>query len=721
VKETRAALIIANYHYEDSGLRRLVAPAQDAENLARVLSDPERGSFEVQKIINESSHRVNQKIEAFFDNRQHTDLLLIYFSGHGIKDIENRLYFATPDTKRRWPRTTSIPAALINDVMRSSRSRRQILILDCCYSGAFAKGMMAKAEEYIGNPVRANEQLAGRGRVVMTASDAIQYAFEGDDVEGTGVQSVFTKHLVKALESGEADVDGDGKITFDELYEYVYGRVTEEMPHQNPEKWDFGVQGSIIIAHNPKPVVKPAKLPPELKQSIKDTRPWVREGAARQLGRLLKGVDRSMALAAKHALLQMTKDDSITVRAIVNQNLKLLQGDGLVAEKAEEAQAEKEDKESVAAYRNLTLKEEEHGDLPSSEKVESKVIGPRNEVVLEDLDFTMGDSLVKFINEKRLKPLQVAFLATFFALLSSLLIALMAGTLIGRNISSHKPLVRDSLYFLSDLILIPVVWAYYVWIVRAPRETLSRLAVSRILAPERTQLEKARQILNNRWVFILTSLIAIAAALIYFLQYADFIPSLWFNSTLGFLALRTFVVVLPTAFAVVSILARIVVNSLIFRHLIQGVQVNPLHPDNAGGLLPISQYALKTSYLFALVMMVLAFQWINVRMGDGLGSEWLIFLWIVVLLLVAPFSLMAPLITAHREMLKVKNDLLLEFSKQIDKDNIEQYEQLPKMKQLADSILVWPIDFATLRRFFFSMIFPVIIVVISILLDFILD
>ena len=204
--EKRHALIIASYQYQDPDLRQLIAPAQDAEGLARVLQDSAIGGFQVQTLQNERSYKVNQAIEAFFADRKPDDLLLLYYSGHGIKDEDGRLYFATTDTRRTMLRTTAIPTTLVNDVMRYSRSWRQVLLLDCCYSGAFAKGMIAKASAGID----AKEHFKGRGRVVLTASDAIQYAFEEDKVIGEGSHSVFTRHLIQGLKTGEADLDDNG-------------------------------------------------------------------------------------------------------------------------------------------------------------------------------------------------------------------------------------------------------------------------------------------------------------------------------------------------------------------------------------------------------------------------------------------------------------------------------------------------------------------------------
>ena len=115
--EKRHALIIASYQYQDPDLRQLIAPAQDAEGLARVLQDSAIGGFQVQTLQNERSYKVNQAIEAFFADRKTDDLLLLYYSGHGIKDEDGRLYFATTDTRRTMLRSTAIPTTLVNDVM----------------------------------------------------------------------------------------------------------------------------------------------------------------------------------------------------------------------------------------------------------------------------------------------------------------------------------------------------------------------------------------------------------------------------------------------------------------------------------------------------------------------------------------------------------------------------------------------------------------------------
>jgi YVTN family beta-propeller protein len=239
------ALLIATYDYQDAGLRQLTAPAHDAEALAAVLRDPGIAGFEVTALINEPHYRAGEAIASLYRDRRRDDLTLLYFTGHGLKDDEGRLYLAMTNTQRGSLLFTSLAAEQVDQAMSGCMSRRNVLILDCCYSGAFPAGQIAKAD----SAVHALERFQGRGRAVLTASDATQYSFEGDQPHGAAAQSVFTRHLVAGLRDGSADLDGDGDITIDELYSYVHDHVVDEMPQQRPKKQD-SVQGRIVIARN---------------------------------------------------------------------------------------------------------------------------------------------------------------------------------------------------------------------------------------------------------------------------------------------------------------------------------------------------------------------------------------------------------------------------------------------------------------------------------------
>jgi formylglycine-generating enzyme required for sulfatase activity len=332
--EKRYALIIASWDYTaDAGLRKLIAPPQDAAALARVLQDAAIGGFEVRTLLNEPSPKVAEEIEAFFTERQRDDLALLYFSGHGVKDTDGQLYFAMPNTRHDRLRSTAIKAQVVNEMMRGSWARQQVLLLDCCYSGAFARGMTFKADQSLGT----QEYFDGRGYAILTASDALQYAFEGDHVAGQARPSVFTRILTHGLDTGEADLDGDGQITIDELYDYVLDRIRQETSDQRPRKWALDVEGKIVIARNPRPpAVEPIPLPPALSQTLEHPLPSVREAVVGDLGQLLRGSNPGLALSALEALKQLAEDDS---RRVANAAAALLAAHSQTRHLAEEAQA----------------------------------------------------------------------------------------------------------------------------------------------------------------------------------------------------------------------------------------------------------------------------------------------------------------------------------------------------------------------------------------------
>jgi Caspase domain len=313
VNGSRSALIIASDEYADPGLRRLRAPANDARALTAVLQDPAIGDFEVRTLLNEPAHAVNLAVEDFFADRRPEDLLLVHFSGHGVKDEEGELYFAASNTVLGRLGATAVAAQFISRRMNRSRSKRVVLLLDCCYAGAFERGLVARA----GVDMGIEQQFNGRGRAVITASSAMQYAFEAGELADTRElsPSVFTSALVEGLETGEADRNQDGMVGLDELYDYVYDKVRAATPNQTPGKWTFGVEGELYIARRSRPVTTPAPLPPELRQAIESPLARVRAGAVEELARMLRGQHAGMALAARLALEQLTDDDSRKVAA----------------------------------------------------------------------------------------------------------------------------------------------------------------------------------------------------------------------------------------------------------------------------------------------------------------------------------------------------------------------------------------------------------------------
>ena len=345
----RLALLVATYRYQDEELQQLTAPGQDAEELAEVLGDPEIAGFDVTVKLNEPHHVVGQAIGEFYHQRRRDDLTLLYFTGHGLKDDQGRLYMAMTDTRHDQLLFTGLSASQVNEAMESSASRQNLLILDCCYSGAFPAGSTPKGDAQ----VHSLQRFEGRGRAVLTASDAIQYSFEGSKVSGDGSRSVFTRFLVEGLTSGEADLDGDGNIALDELYSYVHDHVIAAEPRQKPKILE-DVEGRIVIAQNVH-----WTLPEHLRHSVES--PFMEQRLAALPGlRHLHEVGNERVQAEVVRLTSgLVDDDSRKVSAAAMTLLDLLDPEGAKERARQEAEAERARREAEEAERARREAEEQ--------------------------------------------------------------------------------------------------------------------------------------------------------------------------------------------------------------------------------------------------------------------------------------------------------------------------------------------------------------------------
>lgn len=315
----RLALIVATTDYADSELRHLRAPATDAADLAAVLADPAIGDFTVTTVLDEPAPAIRLAIEDFLADRGIGDLLLVYLSCHGLLDAHRRLYFAATDTRKNRLGSTGVESAWILDQLEHCRARKQVLILDSCFSGAFAHGTKGDSDldlkdRFIGE---------GRGRVILTASTATEYSFEGEPLDAsTPVRSVFTAALVEGLRTGSADADRDGYVSVDEAYAYVFDQVQAAGAAQTPQRWLYGGEGAIVLARNPSgPAIAPEPLPEALRIALESPYPNIRLAAITELGRWLADPEPARIQAARQHLEEVAENDipriAATARALL--------------------------------------------------------------------------------------------------------------------------------------------------------------------------------------------------------------------------------------------------------------------------------------------------------------------------------------------------------------------------------------------------------------------
>ena len=159
------------------------------------------------------------------------DTVIIFLAGHGATEtdpsspdgdgLEKYILPINADPMDLY--SSAMPMSEVARIFQRISSERLVFIGDTCYSGA------SGGRTILAGGARANvsgaflERLSqGKGRVILTASDANEVSVEKDELK----HGVFTYYLLEGLR-GKADLDGDGVITLDEIYRYVSKKVPQ--------------------------------------------------------------------------------------------------------------------------------------------------------------------------------------------------------------------------------------------------------------------------------------------------------------------------------------------------------------------------------------------------------------------------------------------------------------------------------------------------------------
>lgn len=115
----------------------------------------------------------------------------------------------------------------IHTVFARIEAERIVMFLDTCYSGAVG-GRTFASSRLRTRDIAIDEQFLDRltrakGRAIVTASRASEVSVELTEL-GHGL---FSYYLIEGLK-GAGDLNRDGVVTLQELYEYVEGRVSQK-------------------------------------------------------------------------------------------------------------------------------------------------------------------------------------------------------------------------------------------------------------------------------------------------------------------------------------------------------------------------------------------------------------------------------------------------------------------------------------------------------------
>ncbi len=281
----RAALLVG----VSEGIDPLNEPLNDISAIKEVLEEPTIGEFDTVTVLpNPTRSQLEIEIYQFFSNRKADDTLLFYFSGHGLRDSYFKFYLATSNTEKDNNGSlippTAIAATYLQEQITNSRSNKQVIILDCCFSEAFVQGMKVKGDLEI------EEELGGNGRAILVSSSNKQYSFEEKDSE----LSIYTRYLVEGLKTGAAVLPGYQWITPKGLHEYVSQKVLEAAPAMTPKFYSIDEGLDIYVAHSP-------QNDPKLQYRLEATKK-IRKGKISSINRrYLNRVYKKLKLTEKEA------------------------------------------------------------------------------------------------------------------------------------------------------------------------------------------------------------------------------------------------------------------------------------------------------------------------------------------------------------------------------------------------------------------------------------
>src|SRR6266542_5499134 len=224
------------------GIPPLRSAANDARRLARILTDDH--GYDVRLLLDEQAtfaSIIRLLTETLPAEVGPDDRVLVYFAGHGIAldGEDGPAGYLVPQDARLADRASFLPMHSLHQALIALPCRHLLLILDCCFAGAFrwssTRSLWAppglvyreRYDRFVRDPAW---QVISSAAYDERAADVLAgFGARGDD----GQHSPFALALFEALR-GEADLlvrakdgppTGDGVITATELYTYLRDRI----------------------------------------------------------------------------------------------------------------------------------------------------------------------------------------------------------------------------------------------------------------------------------------------------------------------------------------------------------------------------------------------------------------------------------------------------------------------------------------------------------------
>lgn len=234
------AVVIGAGRYESAEVPKLRYTVPDAEGLYQILIGPAGFKREHVLLLTDRTERkptlrnIKWALGTFLArSAKKDDTVLIYFAGHGAPEVDQQgverdglaKYLVPIDADPDDLYSTALPMDELQTIFNRIEAERVVVFLDACYSGAAGGRTFASKKTRAMNvdDLFLERLTRSKGRAILTASRAAEVSLELPDL-GHGV---FTYYLIQGLK-GAADLNHDGIVTLQELYEYLEQQVTQK-------------------------------------------------------------------------------------------------------------------------------------------------------------------------------------------------------------------------------------------------------------------------------------------------------------------------------------------------------------------------------------------------------------------------------------------------------------------------------------------------------------
>lgn len=241
----------SNYKDDRYNLNYAVKDGKDLNQLLISNTNGVYNSVKSKELYNDQVTATNiTELKHFLAQSGPDDVVIVFVAGHGVLDENFDYYFGTYDMDFTDPAERGLAYERLEGILDGIKANKKILIMDTCHSGEIDKEDVFFTDDENNNEeeediafravgpiveqkssatpsklssILFNDLRRGTGSTVISSAGGAEFAMESDEWKN----GLFTYCMLLGLKTGNADLDGDGKIMLLELQEYVVDRVSE--------------------------------------------------------------------------------------------------------------------------------------------------------------------------------------------------------------------------------------------------------------------------------------------------------------------------------------------------------------------------------------------------------------------------------------------------------------------------------------------------------------